>query len=135
MHLNNVNRDKQKQYSNPAWKSRGNDKKETRSCYNCGKPGHLSRNCRSKKNTVIRQLNIITKGDINDEERNIVHQPTIHVNTHRKIPKMPRHNQDSNPSISRNKNREALKQTTCSIPKLPVRNTRQKIQTLRTTSR
>jgi hypothetical protein len=38
------------------WKSQD---KETRTCYTCGKPGHISRNCRSK-NQVSRQINIVS---------------------------------------------------------------------------
>ena len=38
----------------------GNNGKETRTCYGCGKPGHLAKNCRSK---VQRQLNVITRCD------------------------------------------------------------------------
>ena len=33
-------------------------RKENRSCYNCGKPGHIAKNCRSNK--VVRQLNVLT---------------------------------------------------------------------------
>jgi hypothetical protein len=49
----------------------GNDKsqKETRTCYNCNKPGHISRDCRQKKNTVIRELNVLTHTpDSNSED-------------------------------------------------------------------
>jgi hypothetical protein len=68
MHLDNM-QGKPKKHSNPAWDSRKHDSKkagprsqnetETRSCYNCGEPGHLSRNCR--KNKVIRQLNVLVR--------------------------------------------------------------------------
>ena len=42
---------------------------ETRTCFTCGKPGHIARNCRSK-NKVIRQLNVLTvpTKEIEDEE-------------------------------------------------------------------
>jgi len=44
--------------------------KETRTCYGCGKPGHISRNCRSK-NKVTRQLNVLSTPsqaeDVEDE--------------------------------------------------------------------
>ena len=38
-------RDGKKPYRNP----KPHDQRETRKCYNCGKPGHLSKNCRSPK--------------------------------------------------------------------------------------
>jgi hypothetical protein len=49
-------------------------------CYNCQKEGHMARDCRSK-NKVVRQLNMMTKNNDMDEEWNIVHKPTIQVNT------------------------------------------------------
>jgi hypothetical protein len=42
-------------------------KGEPRSCYNCGKPGHLSRNCHSK-NKVTRQLNVLTSSQEEEAE-------------------------------------------------------------------
>ena len=47
-------------------------------CYGCGKEGHMARDCRSK-NKVIRQLNMLTKGNEEDEEWNIVYRPNITV--------------------------------------------------------
>jgi hypothetical protein len=49
MHLGNI--DSKLSDLKKIWKK--NDGPETRSCYNCGKPGYLARNCRSK-NKVIR---------------------------------------------------------------------------------
>ncbi|MBW0467784.1 hypothetical protein O181_007499, partial [Austropuccinia psidii MF-1] len=45
--------------------------RETRSCYNCGKKGHISRNCRSKSNNQFNK-NIHARIAENDEE-----EPTI----------------------------------------------------------
>jgi hypothetical protein len=54
MHLDNLNKGKD------DWKNKDYKKgPETRSCYNCGKLGYLSRDCRSK-NKVTRQLNVLT---------------------------------------------------------------------------
>lgn len=45
---------------------------ETRNCYNCGKPGHLAKNCRSKKRGQTRQLNVLSNPREVDEEWMIV---------------------------------------------------------------
>jgi hypothetical protein len=90
MHLDNLTPGKPKQYSNPAWDGRKNDNKkpgsrphdgkETRSCYGCGKPGHLSKDCRSK-NKVTRQLNVLTRytpePDSEDNEWEVVDHDTV----------------------------------------------------------
>jgi hypothetical protein len=55
MHLGNIN----SKPSNPKKTWKKNNRPETQSCYNCSKPGHLARNCRSK-NKVIRQINMLT---------------------------------------------------------------------------
>jgi hypothetical protein len=73
MQLDNINkgngfRKEKKQFS------------KTITCYNCQKEGHMARDCRSK-NKVVRQLNMLTKGNDMDEEWNIVHQPTIQVDS------------------------------------------------------
>jgi hypothetical protein len=65
MHLDNINQGKPTtktyhQEKTKVWTPKNKESgTETRSCYNCGKPGHLSRNCRSK-NKVTRQLNVLT---------------------------------------------------------------------------
>ena len=64
MHIDNIDRGSFR----PKEFSRGNEKKETRCCYNCGKPGHLAKDCRLKNNTVIRQLNTLTRGDVSKLE-------------------------------------------------------------------
>jgi hypothetical protein len=68
MHIDNMNKGSFK----PKEFFRGtNDKKGTRSCYNCGKPGHLARDCRTKKNMVTQQLNALTRETGIEEEREI----------------------------------------------------------------
>ena len=51
----------------------GNRTNETRTCFTCGKPGHIARNCRSK-NKVIRQLNVLAIDDdqVDEEEWEVV---------------------------------------------------------------
>jgi hypothetical protein len=61
MHLDNLEKGR--------FKSKEPGSKETRSCYNCGKPGHLSRDCR-QKNKVTRQINMLSNDmdkDADDE--------------------------------------------------------------------
>jgi hypothetical protein len=70
MHLDNINvvdpRDHGLKKPNTWSKDK---KKETRSCYNCGKPSHLSKVCRSK-NKVTVQMNVIshTSPESEDDE-------------------------------------------------------------------
>jgi hypothetical protein len=69
MHLNNTTTGKPKQYGNLAWKDRKDNNKsgprpqkgkETWSCYGCGEPGYLAKDCESQ-NKVIRYINVITR--------------------------------------------------------------------------
>jgi hypothetical protein len=99
MHLNQTERERPKQYSNPAWDSRkGNDRKsgsrphdgrETRSCYGCGKPGHLSKDCKSK-NKMTRQLNVLTRytpePDSEDNEWEVVNHDIVQYTSDASIP-------------------------------------------------
>ena len=82
MHLDNINHggNRQQQGRGHGPKKDAQKKQngpETRSCYSCGKPGHLSKNCRSK-NKVIRQVNMIqTSG--NEEEWEVVTPPESEI--------------------------------------------------------
>jgi hypothetical protein len=65
MHVDNVEHGPRR---NSSAKYHGKGKpdngKETRTCYNCNKPGHLSAKCRQpKKNTVSRYVNMIESGE------------------------------------------------------------------------
>ena len=57
MHLNNLNYGKGP--SKPYYKKDKDDKKKI-NCYECGKEGHIARNCMSK-NKVKRQLNVLRR--------------------------------------------------------------------------
>ena len=78
MHLDNINHGGNRQHQGRGQGQKKDAQKkqndpETRSCYTCGKPGHLSKNCRSK-NKVIRQVNMIqTSG--NEEEWEVITPP------------------------------------------------------------
>jgi hypothetical protein len=70
MHLNNIERGKPRNDSNTKYRGKGKPEngKETRTCYNCGKPGHLSAKCRQpKKNTVSRHVNMIEQEGSEEE--------------------------------------------------------------------
>lgn len=76
MHLDNINKGKGPgQYPKEQHKN-----KKKFSCYNCGKEGHMARDCRSKdSNKVKRQLNVLRRksGLGDDEEWNVVYRPTL----------------------------------------------------------
>jgi hypothetical protein len=62
MHLDNIERGKPRNDSTAKYrgKRKPENGKETRMCYNCNKPGHLSAKCRQpKKNTVSRYVNMV----------------------------------------------------------------------------
>ena len=62
MHLDNIERSKPRGDSSAKYHGKGkpDNGKETRTCYNCNKPGHLAAKCRQpKKNTVSRYVNMI----------------------------------------------------------------------------
>jgi hypothetical protein len=90
MDVDNVERGKPRNSSAAKYHGKGkpDNGKETRTCYNCNKPGHLSAACRQpRKNTVTRHVNMIEPEGLdeaedwevvyNDEEPLIVHSPTL----------------------------------------------------------
>jgi hypothetical protein len=82
MHVDNVEKGKNRNSSSAKYhgKEKPDNGKETRTCYNCGKPGHLSKNCRQPKNKVFRQVNMIESNGPNDYEEWEVLDP-IECNT------------------------------------------------------
>jgi hypothetical protein len=71
MHVDNVERGKPRSASSAKYHGKGkpDNGKETRTCYNCNKPGHLAKNCRQpKKNTVSRYVNMIEHGEESGNE-------------------------------------------------------------------
>jgi hypothetical protein len=71
MHVDNVERGKPRSNSSAKYHGKGkpDNGKETRTCYNCNKPGHLAKNCRQpKKNTVSRYVNMIEHGEESGNE-------------------------------------------------------------------
>lgn len=82
MHLDNIQRGAQgkTQRKNHAKNSKEPNAKETRSCYNCGKPGHLAKNCR-QKNKVIREFNMITTDQEGAEEWEVISPKELGLDT------------------------------------------------------
>jgi hypothetical protein len=79
MHLDNLN--KGKETERPKGQHGKNKKKF--SCYNCGKEGHMARDCRSKDtNKVKRHLNVLRRAsELNDDESwNVVTKAAIRYN-------------------------------------------------------
>lgn len=70
MHVDNIQHGSKGKSNDKGNTGKGKEK-ETRSCYNCGKPGHLAKNCR-QKNKVVREFNMITTEGAEEEEWEIV---------------------------------------------------------------
>jgi hypothetical protein len=71
MHLDNIERGKPRSGSSAKYQGKGkpDNGKETRTCYNCNKPGHLAAKCcQPKKNTVYRDVNMIEAEASNEGE-------------------------------------------------------------------
>jgi hypothetical protein len=91
MHLDNMERGKPR--SDPCpWRKPSNSK-ETRTCYNCNKPGHLAAKCRQpKKTTLSRYVNIVEpKGLSEAEDWEVVYKHDEPLIAHSPIPETPQY--------------------------------------------